>query len=85
MRVWAAGEAAAGTAGSGAEEGAAIGQAVGNVVDTGTISKQAVATLATVVVVGALTHGKSGAGPMHGPSPKINLGQQGKHQTGHNN
>ncbi|MDV3434681.1 RHS repeat-associated core domain-containing protein [Stenotrophomonas sp. C2852] len=85
MRVWAGGEAAATTTGSGAMEGAALGQAVGDFVDTGKYSQQAVTTLAAVVVVGALTHGKSGAGPMHGPSPKINLGQQGKHLVGHNN
>jgi len=85
MRIWAGGEAVATTAGSGAEEGAAMGQAVGDFVDTGNYSKQAVATLATVVVVGALTHGKSRAGLIHSPSPKINLGQQGKHQVGHNN
>ncbi|MBV6785820.1 hypothetical protein KWH02_11555 [Xanthomonas campestris pv. uppalii] len=85
MSVWAGGEAAAGTAGSGAEEGAAIGQALGNVVDTGKVSNEAITTLAAVVVVAAITHGKSGAGPMHGPSPEINLGQQGKHRIGHNN
>jgi len=85
MQIWAAGEAAAGTAGGGAEEGAVIGQAVGNFVDTGTISKQAVETLTTAVVVGALTHGKASARTMPGPSPRINAGQQGKHQLGHNN
>lgn len=85
MRVWAGGEAAAMTTGSGAMEGAALGQAVGSFVDTGNYSQQAVTTLAAVVVVGTLTHGKSGAGPMLGPSPKINLGQQGKHLVGHNN
>jgi len=84
MRVWSGGEAAATTAGSGAEEGAAIGQAVGNIVDTGNVSSQAVVTLAAVVVTAKLSHGKN-TGPMHGPSPRINAGQQGKHQPGHNN
>ncbi|MCW0369065.1 polymorphic toxin type 50 domain-containing protein [Xanthomonas sacchari] len=85
MRIWASGEAAATTAGGGAEEGATIGNAVGEFVDTGNISKQAVTTLATVTVIGVLTHGKGKLGPLRGPSPRINIGQQGKHQIGHNN
>ena len=58
MRVWSGGEAAATTAGSGAEEGAAIGQAVGKAVDSGNVSADTVRTLATVVVVAKLTRGK---------------------------
>lgn len=88
MRVWAGGEAAATTTaghGTSALEGAAIGQAIRGFISTGEVSKEAVATLATAVVVAAATHGKSTGGAMHGPSPRINLGQQGKHQVGHNN
>lgn len=86
MQTWSSGEAAAMTAGSGAEDGALIGQAVGSFVDTGKISSEGVKTLATVVVVGAITRGKSGGGGMmHGPSPRISIGKQGKHQIGHNN
>lgn len=59
MRVWARGEAAAGVAGSGAEEGAALGQAIRDFVKTGDVSDQSVKTLATVVVIGVITRGKS--------------------------
>ncbi|UNK42125.1 polymorphic toxin type 50 domain-containing protein [Luteimonas sp. S4-F44] len=84
-KVWEAGERAATTEGSRSLEGAAMMDGVKTFAAEPRVTKEAVATLATVVVMARVTRGKSGAGPMHGPSPKINLGQQGKHQVGHNN
>ncbi|SOD56024.1 RHS repeat-associated core domain-containing protein [Pseudoxanthomonas wuyuanensis] len=56
MRIWSGGEAAATTAGSGAEDGAALGQAAGEFVDNRDFSATAVATMAIKAVVFKATH-----------------------------
>lgn len=86
LQTWANGEAAATTTAGGALEGASSGLAVGKFVDSGDYSARAVVTVSVGVFVGILTHGKSaGPGAMHGPSPRVHAGKQGKHQVGHNN
>lgn len=83
-QTWESGERAATTEGSGALDGAEVGRGVGQFVDTGNYSKPAVASAIMSIIAVAVTHGKS-SGAMHGPSPKIHEGQQGKHQLGRNN
>ncbi|WP_242103083.1 RHS repeat-associated core domain-containing protein [Lysobacter sp. M2-1] len=58
MRVWAGGEAAATTAGSGAEEGAVLGQAIGDFIENPEISGPRITQLAAVIVVAKITHSK---------------------------
>lgn len=58
MRIWAGGEAAATTEGSGAEVGAAIGTAIGEFVRNGDYSKQSVVAVAVKAMVSAVTKGK---------------------------
>jgi RHS repeat-associated protein len=70
MRIWSSGEAAAGTAGSGAEDGAALGQAIGQFIDDGDFSGPAVATVAVKAVVTVVTHGKYKPGGRFSPSTK---------------
>jgi hypothetical protein len=60
MRVWAGGEAAAGTEGSAAEQGAAMGQAAGEFFDKGDFSKAAVAGAVVKGMAAAITKGKTG-------------------------
>ncbi|WP_223250213.1 polymorphic toxin type 50 domain-containing protein [Marilutibacter maris] len=83
-RVWAIGERAATTAGSGAEEGAAIMDGVREFIANPEVTREGITRLAIAVAMARLTHGKS-AEVMHGPSPNIKLGHQGKHQVGDNN
>ena len=83
-QTWESGERAATTEGSGALDGAEVGRGAGKFLDTGDFSKPAVVSAVMSIITVAVTHGKS-AGSMHGPSPKIHEGQQGKHQPGHNN
>lgn len=85
MDTWRKGEAAATVAGSGAEEGATLGEAINKVFITGQMSNEQVKTLAMVAVVGVGMKGKSSGGAMHGPSPRIHMGKDGKHKLGHNN
>jgi RHS repeat-associated protein len=64
LRIWAGGEAAATTEGSGAEAGAAMGLAIGEFLDTGDFSKEAVAGAAAKAVVLTVTRNR---GPKIGP------------------
>lgn len=83
-RIWEAGERAATTQGSGAVQGAAAMDGIKQFVANPQITKVGAVQLAATVGAALLTRGNS-SGPMHGPSPRINLGQQGKHQLGHYN
>jgi RHS repeat-associated protein len=58
MRIWAGGEAAATTEGSGAENGAAMGMIVGEWMRNGDYSMEAVAGVAVKAMVMAVTKGK---------------------------
>jgi RHS repeat-associated protein len=70
LRIWASGEAAATTEGSGAEQGAAIGQAAGEFVDKGDFTGKAIAAAATKGIVTAITRGKYKPGGRFSPSTK---------------
>ncbi len=58
LKIWAAGEAAATTEGSAAEQGAAMGQAARELVDKGDYSRAAVTGAVVKAVVGAALTGK---------------------------
>ncbi|UHQ23526.1 polymorphic toxin type 50 domain-containing protein [Lysobacter sp. 5GHs7-4] len=85
-RVWESGERAATTEGGGALRGAAIMDGLKQFASKPELTKENITQIATVVVLATVSRGKnSGLGLMHGPSPRIHAGQQGKHQMGHNN
>ncbi|CCG38159.1 RHS repeat-associated core domain-containing protein [Xanthomonas citri] len=60
LRIWMAGEAAATTEGSQAEQGAAMGQAVGEFVDAGDFSNEAIAGALVKAAAAGVTRGRSG-------------------------
>ncbi|WP_234407156.1 RHS repeat domain-containing protein [Xanthomonas citri] len=60
LRIWMAGEAAATTEGSQAEQGAAMGQAVGEFVDAGDFSNEAIAGALLKAAAAGVTRGRSG-------------------------
>lgn len=70
LRIWAGGEAAATTEGTGAEQGAAIGMAAGAFVDNGDFSNEAIAGAAVKAMAVAITRGKYKPGGRFSASTK---------------
>lgn len=83
LRIWAGGEAAATTEGSGAEQGAVMGQTAGEFVDAGDYSGEAVGGAALKIAFAAAVRGKGkgkGGGSEHTKNARPST--KGKHEAG---